>query len=90
MREDVITQALKTKLPDGRDMHALASDVLEIASSGLIARKRLDSFGEDESHFLNALKTIVKAEKTPAEELLERYHGAWNEEVDPVFSEYAY
>lgn len=90
IRNDVITHALKTKMPDGRSMQALAVDILEIASAGLESRKRLDSFGEDESHFLNALKTIVKIGKTPAEEMLERYHGAWKQKIDPVFAEYAY
>ncbi|MCF8467178.1 MAG: glutamate--cysteine ligase [Sneathiella sp.] len=90
IREDVITHALKTIMPDGRTMQSLASDVLEIATVGLNARKRLDSFGENESHFLNALKTIVKMGKTPAEEMLERYHGAWGGKIDPVFKEYAY
>ena len=71
-------------------MQELAVEVLDIASSGLKARKRLDSFGEDESHFVNALKTILKMGKTPAEEMLERYHGPWKEKIDPVFTEYAY
>ncbi|MEX0584092.1 MAG: glutamate--cysteine ligase, partial [Sneathiella sp.] len=90
IRDEVITHALKATLPDGRSMQALASDVLEIATSGLKARKSLDSFGEDESHFLNALKITIKSGQTPAEEMLARYHGAWKEDIDPVFTEYAY
>jgi glutamate--cysteine ligase len=27
---------------------------------------------------------------TPAQELLEKYHGAWNGRVEPLFEEYAY
>jgi len=27
---------------------------------------------------------------TPAEELLERFHGEWGGSVDPIFEEYAY
>jgi glutamate--cysteine ligase len=27
---------------------------------------------------------------TPAEELLEKFHGPWGGEVDPVFKDYAY
>jgi glutamate--cysteine ligase len=27
---------------------------------------------------------------TPAEELLERFHGAWGGSVAPVYTEYAY
>ena len=90
IRNDVYTMALKTPMPDGRRMQELAVEVLDIAAAGLKARKRLDSFGEDESHFLNALKTIVKQGRTPAEEMLERFNGEWKENIDPVFREYAY
>ena len=27
---------------------------------------------------------------TPAEELLEKFHGPWGRSVEPVFAEYAY
>jgi glutamate--cysteine ligase len=90
MRDDVVSNALHTRTPDGRTMRDLARDVLAISSAGLKARKRLDSFGEDEAHFLNALHAIVETGITPAEELLSRYHGAWQKNIDPVFKEYAY
>jgi glutamate--cysteine ligase len=90
MREDVISSALKTKTPDGRTMRELAAEVLEIATGGLKARKRLDSFGEDETHFLNALKTTVETGMTPADEMLKKYYGEWKESTDPAFKDYAY
>ena len=90
MRNDVITHALHTKVPGGGDLRGLATEVLKIASAGLKARKRLDSFGEDEVHFLNALKTTVESGITPAEEMLARYHGDWGGNIDPVYKEYAY
>ena len=45
---------------------------------------------QDETHFLNALKTTVETGQTPAEEMLEKFHGDWNEKIDPVFTEYAF
>ena len=33
---------------------------------------------------------IVARGITPAEELLEKFHGAWNGSVEPIFDEYAY
>ena len=90
MRDGVITGALNTPIPGGRTMRDLAKEVLEIASAGLKARKRLDSFGEDEVHFLNALKTTVESGITPAEEMLARYNGEWGGIIDPVYKEYAY
>ena len=74
----------------GRKVKDLAADVIEIANDGLKARNRTDSFGDDERHFLSAGKLVIEDGRTPAEELLEAYHGRWNGSVDPVFEEYAY
>ena len=90
LRDGVITQAMSTPTPDGRTVRELARDVLEISSAGLKARKRLDSFGEDETHFLNALITTVETGVTPAEELLDLFKGEWKGSVDPVFRDFAY
>ncbi len=90
LREDVVTNALRSTVPGGRSVQDLSKDLLDIASAGLKARKRLDSFGEDEVHFLNALKNTVETGKTPADELLECYHGKWEQNIDPIFTEFAY
>ena len=90
LREDVVTNALRSTVPGGRSVQDLSKDLLDIASAGLKARKRLDSFGEDEVHFLNALKNTVETGKTPADELLECYHGKWEQKIDPIFTEFAY
>jgi glutamate--cysteine ligase len=74
----------------GRKVKDLAADVIEIANDGLKARNRTDSFGDDERHFLSAVKLVIEDGRTPAEELLEAYHGRWNGSVDPLFTEYAY
>jgi glutamate--cysteine ligase len=84
---------LAAPLPEstgGGTMRDLAKRVLDIARDGLRSRHSLDSFGEDEVHFLNALITIVESGKTPAEELLDKFKGPWGGQVDPVFREYAY
>ncbi len=44
----------------------------------------------DETHFLNALKDIVASGRTPAEELLERYHGDWRGDLTRIYREYSY
>ncbi len=35
-------------------------------------------------------KTIVDSGRTRAEDILERYHGAWNRDVTRLFTEHAY
>ena len=44
----------------------------------------------DETHFLNALHETIETGKTPADELLERYHGDWNGDLSRIYAEYSY
>ncbi len=89
MRAEVPKRALRTPVR-GRPLVELAAQVLAIAAAGLKARARPDAFGEDEAHFLDALRNIVDSGKTPAEELLEAYEGPWAGDIDRVFEDYAY
>ena len=74
----------------GRSMLDVARDVVAIARDGLKRRDMRDSQGRDETRFLDTLDESLSAGKTPADLLLERYHGAWGGSVDPVFTEDAY
>jgi len=74
----------------GRSMLDVARDVVAIARDGLKRRDMRDSQGRDETRFLDTLDESLSAGKTPADLLLERYHGAWGGSVDPVFVEDAY
>ncbi len=89
LRAQVPRTALKTPFR-GRPLLEVAREALEIAHAGLEARASLDAFGDSEAHFLDALLTITDSGKTPAEELLEAYHGPWKGDIDRVFEEYAY
>ncbi len=90
MRQSVRTLGLKTPIPGGRTMRDLALEVLALARSGLRARMRLDGAGQDEAGFLGPLDEIAASGLTPAERLLQRYHGPWGRDVRPVFAEEAY
>ena len=46
--------------------------------------------GHDETQYLAPLEESVERGITPAEELLEKFHGPWNGSVEPIFDEYAY
>ena len=76
----------------GVNMHQIAREVLEIADAGLRARARpgADGLIPDETHFLNALKDSVETGMVPADELLARYHGAWNGDLSRIYEEYSY
>ncbi|WP_417601166.1 glutamate--cysteine ligase [Pararhodobacter oceanensis] len=77
---------------NGIYMRELANEVLNIADAGLRARARPGSGGlvPDETHFLNALRDSIETGQTPADELLERYHGDWNGDISQVYDEYSY
>ena len=90
MRLAVPSLGLKTPIPGGRDLQALGKEVLAISRAGLKARARLSLSGDDETGFLSELDRIVETGITPAEALLERYHGAWGGDITPVFEEMAY
>jgi glutamate--cysteine ligase len=89
LRADAPKIALDAKL-QGRSVREIARDVLALSRAGLSRRARLDSTGQDETHFLNPLVEIVDSGKTPAQLKLDAYHGPWNGSVDPIFREYAY
>ncbi|TXG50511.1 hypothetical protein EZV62_023035 [Acer yangbiense] len=50
----------------------------------------LERRGFKESGFLNAVAEVARTGVTPAEKLLEIYHGEWTQSVDPVFQELLY
>ncbi len=66
----------------------LAHRMLEISSAGLRRRAAEDSAGMMEDGFLNPLRELVDRGYTRAEELLKRYHGEWNRDLSPLFTEY--
>ena len=77
---------------DGINMHDIAREAVALSHSGLVARGRSGAGGmvPDETHFLNALHESIESGKTPADELLDRYHGDWNGDISKVFGEYSY
>src|SRR5215467_2891512 len=74
----------------GRSVLDLAKHTLELSAEGLARRRRLDAQGRDESCYLAPIQEFVARGITPAEELLEKFHGPWGGKVEPVFEEFAY
>ncbi|MBK19824.1 MAG: glutamate--cysteine ligase [Rhodospirillaceae bacterium] len=89
LRREVPIHALNTPFRNGK-VQQIAGETLEIASSGLRRRNRLDAVGTDETGFLGTLYEIVDSGRTAAEEKLEKYHSVWNGNIDSIFEEYAY
>jgi glutamate--cysteine ligase len=73
-----------------RSVLDLAKATLRLAEQGLARRRRHDRAGHDETHYLRPIQEFVARGITPAEELLEKFHGPWNGSVDPVYRDCAY
>ena len=89
LREAVPKEGLNAKIA-GQDLHFHARKILEISRLGLVERAVLNCEGFDESIYLNPLHETIASGLTPAEHLLQKYHGEWNESLDPLFREYAF
>ncbi len=88
MRAAVPRDGLAT-LWRGRDLRALATDVLAIARDGLRARRRLNHKGEDETIHLAPLDAIAAGAPNQAEYWLDRYRTVWNGDSRNIFRESA-
>jgi glutamate--cysteine ligase len=90
LRDSVPKLGLAAVTPAGETLRQLGQRVLAIAESGLQARARLNAAGDNESGFLDPLREIVARGTTPAEMLLERYHGDWNGDVSRIYEEMSF
>jgi glutamate--cysteine ligase len=89
LRRDVPRLGLAARL-GGRDVRAIAADVLSLARMGLNTRNNLNEDGFSEAVFLDPLDQIVALNETPADWLLSKYHGEWQGNIDCLFNEIAY
>ncbi len=87
MRDTVPRLGFKTPFRT-RTIGDLAKDMLKLSTEGLRRRANEDAIGTTEEGFLNPLIEVADRGYTRAEELLGRYHGAWNGDLKPLFKEY--
>jgi glutamate--cysteine ligase len=85
LRDAVPKLALDAPLPGGGKLGDIAGEVLSIARSGLSARARLNSGGDNETGFLDPLEDIVRSGKVPAQRLLDLYHGEWGGDLSRIY-----
>ena len=68
----------------------VAKDMIAISREGLKRRARMDGSFIDETTYLGELEAIADSGLTPAERLLEKFHGEWQGDISRVFEECAY
>jgi len=68
----------------------IAEEAVAISRVGLKARGVTGPLGDDETVFIETVEETVRRGRTPAEDLLERFHGVWRGDIDQVFIDNAY
>ena len=89
LRDSVPKSAFKVDFK-GRSVLDLAREAVELSRAGLRRRGCLNRAGFDETQFLAPVEEAIAAGMTPAEMMLAKYHGAWEQDIDKVFDEYAF
>ncbi len=89
LRDDVPRFGFKARIRD-RFLFEIAKECVALAHSGLRRRQRVDHLGRDESRHLEPLERIIDCGRSPAEEMLEKFHGPWQGSVEPAYDEYAF
>jgi glutamate--cysteine ligase len=90
LRDAVPKEGLKAITPDGESLQVLGTRILAIAESGLNARARLNEAGDNESGFLDPLREVLAAGRTPAERLLDLYNGEWGGDISRIYDEMSF
>ena len=68
----------------------LARDVVTIAQDGLKGRAVAGKINADETEYLEVLQETAETGLTPADKLLEKYHGAWGGDLTKIYAEQSY
>ncbi|SEJ27637.1 glutamate--cysteine ligase [Sphingomonas sp. OV641] len=90
LRDAAPRLGLDAPVPGRGTLRDIAGEVLDIAGRGLAARARVNGAGDDETGFLDPLREIVRLGKVPAEQLLDRYNGAWGGDLSRVYAEQSF
>jgi len=87
LRDAVPEQGLAAMTPGGESLRELGRRILDIAGAGLNARAALNPSGDNESGFLDPLRDVLATGLTPAQRLLQRFHGEWRGDVSRIYAE---
>ncbi|WJY18823.1 glutamate--cysteine ligase [Alteriqipengyuania flavescens] len=87
LRNAVPKEGLAAAVPGGRTLQELGKDVLAIARQGLAARGNPSTSGDNETGFLRPLDAIIESGKSPAQVLLDKFHGPWDGDISRVYEE---
>jgi glutamate--cysteine ligase len=74
----------------GTTVSEIARETMRISRMGLKNRKKINAKSQDETLYLAPLEAIVSTGRTVSDDLLQRYHGRWEGDIDRIFEEFAF
>lgn len=84
---DVARAGLQAQAPDGQVLE-IARELLALSRAGLQRQSVRNAAGDDESVLLQPLEAVLERGTSPGRELLERWNGAWKQDISRLV-EYA-
>ncbi len=89
LRDNVPRLGLATPFRGGT-LQDIAIQTVAISESGLKSRAAIDASGVDERGYLKELIEIAATGRTPADRLLEAYHGKWGGNIMRIYADESY
>ncbi|MBL8882611.1 MAG: glutamate--cysteine ligase [Hyphomicrobium sp.] len=89
LRNGVPKSGLRTPFR-ATSVNEIAREALRIARLGLKNRARINAKSQDETIYLAPLEAMAGKGHTLADELLGRFHGRWEGDIDRIFEEFAF
>src|SRR3981081_4519603 len=89
LRDDVPRLGFKARIRD-RYLFEIARECVALSHSGLRRRGRPAQLARGDGAAYAPLERIIESGRSPAEEMLEKFDGAWNRSVGPAYDEYAF
>ena len=89
LRDAVPAAALDARFRRGY-VRDIAAEAVAIARTGLRGRNRRNSKDQDETIHLAFVEETVATGRTPADDLLQRYAGPWQQDINHVFTDHAF
>jgi glutamate--cysteine ligase len=68
----------------------VAREVVAIARSGLVNRRRFDAAGQDEVRYLEFAEAVVRSGQSEADSLIAQFQGRWSGSVAQAYRDYRF
>jgi len=74
----------------GIAVHELARELVDIAETGLMRQNQRNAAGDTEAYYLERLRDQVRRGRCPADAIVEKWTGPWQQDVRRLVEGTAY